>query len=76
MSIGGETRMGCVGRDHFARLAEDCNMSPRLVLDRLDGLSGRILPAARELAAALDREWPSSVYAKIIAVVERQLKGL
>ena len=37
---------------------------------------GRILPAARELAADLNQEWPSEVYEKIVAVIERQLKSV
>ena len=76
MSIGGEMRMDRIGRSSFARLSEECGMSPQLILGRLDDLSGRMLPAARDLAAELNREWPSEVYAKIVSVIERQVKTL
>ena len=76
MGIGGETLMGRIGRDHFARQSEDCGMSPQLLLGRLDAMIGRILPAARELAADLNREWPSEVYEKIVAVIGQQLKSV
>ena len=51
-------------------------MSPQLFLGRLDDLSERMLPAARSLAAELNREWPSEVYAKIVSVIEQQVKTL
>ena len=76
MSIGGETRMGHVGRGHFARLAEDCGMSPQLFLGRLDAMAGRILPAAQGLAAELGQECPSEAYAKVVSVVGQQLKAV
>ena len=76
MGIGGETHMGRIGRDHFARQSEDCGMSPQLLLGRLDAMIGRILPAARELAADLNREWPSEVYEKIVTVIGQQLKSV
>ena len=76
MGIGGETLMGRIGRDHFARLSEECGMSPQLLLGRLDAMIERILPAARELAAELNREWPSEVYEKIVAVIGQQLKSV
>ena len=76
MSIGGEMRMDRIGRSSFARLSEDCGMSPQLFLGRLDDLSERMLPAARSLAAELSREWPSEVYAKIVSVIEQQVKTL
>ena len=76
MSIGGEMRMDRITRSSFAQLSEDCGMSPRLLLGRLDALSARMLPAARDLAAELSRECPSEVYAKIVSVIEQQIKAL
>ena len=76
MSIGGEMRMDRIGRSSFARLSEECGMSPQLFLGCLDDLSERMLPAARDLAAELNREWPSEVYAKIVSVIEQQVKTL
>ena len=73
MGIGGEMRMGHIGRSHFVRLSEDCGMSPRLLLGRLDAMAGRILPEARRLAAELNREWPSEAYEKIVSVIGQQL---
>ena len=76
MSIGGELRMDRITRSSFAQLSKDCVMSPRLLLGRLDTLSARMLPAARDLAAELNRECSSEVYAKIVSVIERQIKAL
>ena len=76
MSIGGEMRMDRITRSSFTQLSEDCGMSPRLLLGRLDTLSARMLPAARDLAAELNRECPSEVYAKIVSVIEQQIKAL
>ena len=73
MGIGGEMRMGHIGRSHFVRLSEDCGMSPRLLLGRLNALSERILPEARRLAAELNREWPREAYEKIVSVIGQQL---
>lgn len=71
MGIGGEVRMGRIGREHFARLAEDCGMAPKLVLARLDALAGRIGPAAASVAHELAKDFPSPVYATIRDVIER-----
>ena len=76
MGIGGEMRMGRIGRDHFARLSEDCGMSPQLILGRLDAMAGRILPTARELVAEQNREWPNEIRARIVSVIEQQLKAV
>ena len=73
MGVGGEMRMGHVGRDQFARLAGDCAMASQLLLGRLDEMARRILPAAKEQAADLNQAWPSEVYAKIVSVIEENI---
>lgn len=74
MGIGGEMRIGHIRREHFARLAEACDMSPKLILSRLDALARRILPAAEEVAGKLMAQWPSPVYAQIGSVIGNQVK--
>ena len=54
------------------QLAPRCGLSPKLVLTRLDGLAEKIVPAARTLAERLAVKWPSTVYSKIIAIIEGQ----
>ena len=74
MSIGGEMREERVGRDHFVRLSEDCGMSPKLVLSRLDALASAMRPAVRKVAGDLSAECPSEVYGEIEKVVDRHLE--
>ena len=76
MSIGGEMRLECVGRDQFARLAEECAMSSKLFLARLDALAAAIRPAAEKVSQALSVECPSDVYAEIVNVIDSQLARL
>ncbi len=76
MSVGGEMRLECVGRDQFARLAEECAMSPKLFLARLDALAAAIRPAAEKVSQALSVECPSDVYAEIVNVIDSQLARL
>ncbi len=73
MSIGGATTLDAVTRENFARMAEEVGMRPQLVLGRLDAMAARILPAARQLASEMNATWQSSVYAKIVEVIENQL---
>ena len=73
MSIGGARTFEDVTRLSFAAMAEEVGMRPQLVLGRLDAMAKRILPAARDLASGMGAEWPSEVYAKIAAVVEKHV---
>ena len=73
MSIGGARTFEDVTRQSFAAMAEEVGMRPQLVLGRLDAMAKRILPAARDLASGMGSEWPSEVYAKIAAVVEKHV---
>ena len=51
MRIGNDAAFTSISRDSFSRMASDCKVSPKLVLSRLDELSGRTLAAAQSLAA-------------------------
>ena len=72
--LGGEMRVERVGRDHFARLAEDCGVSPKLVLSRLDALASASRPAAQKVAGDLSVECPSEVYGEIEKAIDRHLE--
>ena len=76
MGIGGEMRLERIGREQFAALAADCGMSPKIVLSRLDALSGRIGPAAERLAQTLDGECPSPIYGEILKVIKEQTQRI
>ena len=76
MSIGGTKAFADVTRQSFSRMAEEVGMRPQLVLERLDKIVHRIVPAARTLASDMNAEWPSEVYAKIVSVVEGQVKSV
>jgi len=73
MSVGGEMSAERVGRRHFGVLAEECGMSPKLFLARLDALSSRICDVAGSLSERLESVCPSEVYGKILAVITEQV---
>ena len=63
MSIGGETRMGMLRREHFEQMAKSCGLKPKLVLTELDSMAA--LPSmAGTLADELNSQYPSAVYSK------------
>ena len=76
MSIGGTKAFADVTRQSFSRMAEEVGMRPQLVLERLDKIVHRIVPAARTLASDMNAEWPSEVYSKIVSVVESQVRSV
>ncbi|MFA6714119.1 MAG: type II toxin-antitoxin system HipA family toxin [Victivallales bacterium] len=66
MNIGGENRMGMIKMEHFEKMAESCDIKPRLVRSEAKKLSAEILPQAEVLAKELDTAYPDLVYERII----------
>ena len=66
MSIGGETRMGMLTRDHFAELARRCDLNPKLVLAELSRLAEMLPQTAQTLADELNASHPCSIYENIV----------
>ena len=66
MSIGGETRMGMLTRDHFAELARRCDLNPKLVLAELSRLAEALPRTAQTLADELNASHPCSIYESIV----------
>ena len=66
MSIGGETRMGMLTRDHFAELARRCDLNPKLVLAELSRLAETLPQTARTLADELNAIHPCGIYESIV----------
>ena len=62
--------------ERLRELSEEVGMRPGLVLGRLDAMVKRIRPAARELASEMESTGPCPVYAKIIAVIEKQVESV
>ena len=60
MSIGGETRMGMLTRDHFAELARRCDLNPKLVL------AEELPRTAQMLADELNASYPCDIYESIV----------
>ena len=60
MSIGGETRMGMLTRDHFAELARRCDLNPKLVL------AEELPRTAQTLADELNASHPCGIYESIV----------
>lgn len=78
MKIGDDSAFKDIVRGSFARMAEQCAVSPKLILSRLDALSSRIGAAAKKLSDECRKKWASEVYDKILSVVEshvRQVKA-
>ena len=78
MSIGGETRMGVLTKEHFAELARRCDLHPKLVLAELSDMAKALPRAARELAEELNAIHPSDIYESIaweIGKLCRQILG-
>ena len=69
MGIGGEMRFSAITRANFSRMANDCGVSPKLVLSRLDALCGRVTTAAERLAEEFNASWPSGMYGKVIETI-------
>ncbi len=70
MGIGGEMRFVAITRANFSRMADDCGISPKLVLSRLDTLRGRVTTAAERLAEEFNASWPSGMYGKVIETIK------
>ena len=70
MGIGGEMRFSAITRANFSRMANDCGVSPKLVLSRLDALCGRVTTAAERLAEEFNASWPSGMYGKVIETIK------
>ena len=73
MRIGGDAAFDSITRDSFARLAEECSVSPKLILGRLDTMAKRIVPAASRLADECNARFPSRVYRQILSAMELRL---
>ena len=76
MKIGGEAVFNKISREHFARMADECDVRPQVVLDLLDALVAILPQLAQALAVELSRDYPSTIYAKIIAVIAEQVSGV
>lgn len=72
MSVADDRSFEEITRNSFADLAPRCGLSPKLVLAHLDDLAKRIVPAAHALSDGLAVNWPSPVYPKIVAIIEKQ----
>ena len=66
MSIGGETRMGMLNREHFAELARRCGLHPRMVLAELSDMADALPRTAQSLADELDATHPCGIYERIV----------
>ena len=66
MSIGGETRMGMLNREHFAELARRCGLHPRMVLAELSDMADALPRKAQSLADELDASHPCGIYERIV----------
>ena len=74
MAIGGHYEFKDVTRESFSAFAEECDISPRAVLDRLDALAEVLPRKADELAVEMsDEGHPSPIYARIGEVVRAQV---
>ena len=52
-SIGGESDWGSIGREHFERAADEAGLNRKIMLARLDSMSGRFDDALRQASTEL-----------------------
>ena len=76
MSIGGETSFAGITRESFTRMARECKFRSELVTELIDEMLEKIIVESTSLADELNLHHPSSVYAEICRVIERQTKRL
>lgn len=76
MSIGGETAFAGITRGRLSKMAQECKVRPELILSLLDEMLEKITVASNNLADELNRQHPSTVYAKICRIIERQAAWL
>ena len=69
MKIGEDSSFAKIGRDSFAKMADDCSVSPKLILSRLDSMAAHIESVAARIAEECRRNWPSEIYGKVLAVI-------
>ena len=65
MSVGGENRMGMLKKEHFAVMAEECGLNPKMVLAELDSMAEKLPKLAEQLDQDLNAIHPSTVYGSI-----------
>ena len=70
MFIGGAKKFDAVTRASFAAMADEVGMRQSLVLERLDRIAAKIVPAARSLSAEMAVDWPSGIYSEIEAIIK------
>ena len=70
MGIGGDAGFMKISRSSFANMANDCGVSPKIVLARLDALRGRIVVSAERIAEECAKVWPSPIYGKIVETIK------
>lgn len=76
MSIGGETAFAGITRGRLSKMAQECKVRPELILSLLDEMLEKITVASKILADELNRQHPSTVYAEICRIIERQAAWL
>lgn len=76
MSIGGETSFAGITRGRLSKMAQECKVRPELILSLLDEMLEKITVASNNLADELNRQHPSTVYAEICRIIERQAAWL
>ena len=65
MSVGGESHMGMLKKEHFSAMAEECGLNPKMVLAELDSMAAKLPDIADKLDRELNAVHPSTVYASI-----------
>ena len=72
MAIGEDNQFDKITRVSFARMAEDCDINPLVIFDQIDKLTTVTRKSASQLANELNAKYPSSSYAQILHVIEKQ----
>ena len=65
MSVGGENRMGMLKKEHFAAMADECGLNPKMVIAELDAMVTKLPGIADKLDRELNAIHPAPVYSSI-----------
>ena len=60
----------------FRTMADEIGVRQSLVLDRLDRIAAKIVPAAHSLSDEMASEWPSGIYSEISAIIKAHVAAI
>ena len=76
MSIGHEFNFAEISRQNFSNMAVECDIRAEIVMNQIEDLIRKIVPAATELANELNIKYPCPIYNDIIQIIKHNAMQL